>query len=162
MDSEQASTVGDGQVPERTPEPPVRVRLPDGQGVVCRLLARRQTAEGLWLYKVALPLWAHVRLGQRDTTEPVDTVFYVAADQARPLPGVSYTGVPIRRHPLVIARARTGRRPRATAPTGTPAGTEAAAPSPGAGRPQAREALRAPGASTCPLCGADQLTEQPL
>ncbi|MFF4221175.1 hypothetical protein [Streptomyces nondiastaticus] len=135
MGSERATTIGDGQVPEQTPEPPLRVRLPDGQVVVCRLLARRQSAEGLWLYQVALPLRAHVRLGDRDTTEPVGTVFYVAADQARPLPDVSCAGVPIRRHLLVVARARAGRRPRATA---APAGTRAATPPTRADWPQVR------------------------
>ncbi|MEV4925069.1 hypothetical protein [Streptomyces roseoverticillatus] len=110
------ATAGDNEAPEQPPRPPVTIRLPDEQPVVGRLLGRWQSADGAWFYRVTLPLWAHVRLGTRDVTEPSDIEFDVAADHVAPVPGTSYAGVPIRRHPLVVARARTGRRHPATTP----------------------------------------------
>ncbi|MFF4410345.1 hypothetical protein [Streptomyces sp. NPDC001404] len=120
MDYGQA---GDGQVPEQTPTPPLWLRLPDGQEIVGRLLGRRQTADGRWWYDVTLPLWSRTIIAGRDHCEPSDVHFTVPATHLEPLEGTSYWGVPIRRHPKAIFRARTGRKPPAPPPIPEPAAT---------------------------------------
>ncbi|MGK5629147.1 DUF6233 domain-containing protein [Streptomyces sp. URMC 123] len=91
------------------PGPPVTVHLPDGQSVTAYLRGRWQSREGQWFYDVTLPLWAHAVVRGRDVAEPADTHFCVPATHVSPRPDASYRGVPIRRHPAVITRARTGR-----------------------------------------------------
>ncbi|MFE2611590.1 DUF6233 domain-containing protein [Streptomyces mirabilis] len=81
--------------PEPEP-PPIIVVLPDGQEVTGRLQERQQVP-GTWLYKVAVPAWQNTPSGQ---VEPAWYVVWVQApDRVKPVPGVSYDGVPTTRLP---------------------------------------------------------------
>ncbi|MCC2280528.1 DUF6233 domain-containing protein [Streptomyces sp. ET3-23] len=64
---------------------------------------------------------AHPFIAGRDLCEPSDVHFTVPSTHVEPLEGTSYRGVPIRRHPKAIARARTGRSHPAPPPTPQPA-----------------------------------------
>ncbi|MFI8944090.1 DUF6233 domain-containing protein [Streptomyces syringium] len=110
---------------ERTPTPKILVRLQDGQEVTGRVHRRWQTRDGRWFYDVSLTLWAHAVVRGRDMAEPADTRFSVPATHVAPVPDETYTGVPVRRHPAAIARARTGRSPAAP-PTDETSTSEAA------------------------------------
>ncbi|WP_058043836.1 hypothetical protein [Streptomyces roseifaciens] len=129
---EPLAAVASEEIPEQPPRPPVRVFLPDGQTVICQLDGWAQTAAGEWLCTVTLSVWSHVQLGSgRDVTEPCEIAFDVAAARVSRLPGVSYEGVPRRRHQLAVARARTGRQPPPPSPSSAPvpaAGNPAPAP----------------------------------
>ncbi|MEU1377993.1 DUF6233 domain-containing protein [Streptomyces triculaminicus] len=98
-------------MPERTPTPQTWVRLQDGQEIIGRLHRRWQSSDGSWYYEVSITLWAHAVVHGRDVAEPADITFSAPASHVSPVPGASYKGVPVRRHPAVIARARTGRKP---------------------------------------------------
>ncbi|GHC57558.1 DUF6233 domain-containing protein [Streptomyces cinnamoneus] len=124
--------VGDG-VAERTPTPPIRVGSYDGQELLARLLRRWQAADGTWYYEVTLTFWAHATIQGIDLAEPADIAFSVPASHVTPVPDTCYKGVPIRRHPAVIARARSGRKTAPNPPPPAEAGSGA-----GAGRPQVR------------------------
>ncbi|TVL87785.1 hypothetical protein CD790_32910 [Streptomyces sp. SAJ15] len=171
---------GEDQV-GRPSAPPVRVRLPDGQEITGRLLRRWQGREGLWFYECEVALWAGAEVGGRDVAEPADVTFTAPASHVAPVPGVSYEGVPLRRHPAVIARARTGSRharprpdaagdterwsveePRrsADAPPRTIVHRDGCFTARGPAKlttAQALAALRRPGAEACPACGAERL-----
>ncbi|MFV8133216.1 DUF6233 domain-containing protein [Streptomyces syringium] len=107
---------GDGQVPERTPAPQIWVRTYDGQEIIGRLQRRWQAPDGQWFYEVSLTLWAHATVHGQDVAEPADITFSVPATHVAPVPEATYTGVPVRRHPAAMARARTGRKPTAPPP----------------------------------------------
>ncbi|MFC9431665.1 DUF6233 domain-containing protein [Streptomyces sp. NPDC056987] len=98
----------------------VRIRFADGQELTGRLLARWQTAGGRWMYECAVTLWSTVQVRDQDVAaEPYDIVISAPATHVEPVPGQSYTGVPVRRNRAALVRARTGRRP---APPPAPSG----------------------------------------
>jgi hypothetical protein len=76
--------------------PAVRVFLPDGE--VGALLVRRwQSADGNWVYRVALRAWTSrtASTGEDLTKDLVE--IDVPADRVRPVKGVTYDGVPVLR-----------------------------------------------------------------
>ncbi|MFJ2745236.1 DUF6233 domain-containing protein [Streptomyces sp. NPDC087440] len=74
------------------PGPPVRVLFPDGP-VVGRLVRRRQTAAGSWIYDVAIRAWAaRAASTGRDLIEEW-LELPVPATHVRPVPGASYESV---------------------------------------------------------------------
>ncbi|GAA2720294.1 hypothetical protein GCM10010315_40320 [Streptomyces luteosporeus] len=114
-DPAMADPVGDG-ISEQTPKPRLWVRLPDGQKMRGRLLRRWQSRQGQWFYTVSLTLWAHAQVDGRDVAEPADVICHIPATQVEQVPDESYDGVPTRRHPAAIARARKGHKAPARPP----------------------------------------------
>ncbi|MCT9142432.1 DUF6233 domain-containing protein, partial [Streptomyces violarus] len=72
--------------------PPVRVTLPDRQELTGRLHERRQWELGGWMYWVGLAMWAND--GPSEGVEPREYRVWLTPEQARPVDGVAYDGVP--------------------------------------------------------------------
>jgi hypothetical protein len=72
--------------------PPIRVQLPDSQELVGQLHERRRWQLAGWMYLVGLPMWATDSATER--VEPREYRVWLTPEQARPLDGVSYEGVP--------------------------------------------------------------------
>lgn len=145
--------------------PQVRVLLPDGQEVLGRLHARQEFPVGGWMYWVGIALWADVP--ESESVEAREYRVWLTADQAQPVPGVSYDLVPTRAlHPEVppaqesdrwawkLQHQEAGGR-RASVVVHVWDCPEA----PAAGQElnvfAALDALHRPGATACSECGAD-------
>ncbi|MFD3519972.1 hypothetical protein [Streptomyces sp. NPDC058653] len=73
--------------------PPLRVLLPDGR-VTGRLVRRWQTSTGGWVYRIALRGWSsRAATTGHDLAEDLIEID-APGTHVRPLPGVSYDGVP--------------------------------------------------------------------
>ncbi|WP_455359807.1 hypothetical protein [Streptomyces sp. SYSU K21746] len=107
---EERPALADGEVPSAPPTPPVTIVLYDDQELVGRLHRRWQANTGAWMYRVSVTLWSTVQLGGREVCEPADVEFDVPSTHVRPVDGVDYREVPMRRHREAVIRARTGRR----------------------------------------------------
>lgn len=152
--------------------PRVAVRLPDQQTVLAVLCEQWQGVSGQWFCDVEVHVWAHTqgRTGQ-DTAEPAPVRFSVPAPQVSRVPGVSYSGVPTRRHPRFTQPPADRWR---IEDLGLQPGTSGGAPlrfvhhmscwiSPGPNdlsTAQARAALRGPDTAACPHCDAKRLVQQ--
>ncbi|MFD3970377.1 DUF6233 domain-containing protein [Streptomyces cyaneofuscatus] len=153
----------------RTP-PPVAVTMPDGQVVQGRLHERRQTEDG-WLYKVGIVLW---QAPDPDRPVPGEYVAWMPSTSVQPLPGTDYSTVPTTRLQQNIPAPPVRRVEPATAWT---VEYERTAASSAVARTtvhrsdcwsirgrreeitdegQAREAMAAPHARGCILCGTDR------
>ncbi|MFC8350943.1 DUF6233 domain-containing protein [Streptomyces sp. NPDC057280] len=146
--------------------PQVRVLLPDGQEVRARLHARQEFPVGGWMYWVGIALWADVP--ESESVEPREYRVWLTADQAQPVPGVSYDLVPTRalRPQAPTAQAsdrRAWKLQHQAAAGGRPASVVVhvwdCPEAPAAGEEldvfAALDELRRPGAQACSECGAD-------
>lgn len=77
--------------------PRVRVSLPDGQVVTCRLVERRRRRDGTWWYVVVLALWSELddQWGHHQTA--YDVTMVVPASSCIPIEREDYSGVPTAR-----------------------------------------------------------------
>jgi hypothetical protein len=71
------------------------VILPDAQELRGRLHAKQQFERGGWMYWVGIAMWADVP--ETESVEPAEYRVWLTAEQARPVPGVSYDRVPTHR-----------------------------------------------------------------
>ncbi|MCP3819679.1 hypothetical protein NLX86_16710 [Streptomyces sp. A3M-1-3] len=109
---DERPALADGEIPAAPPTPPIKIVLYDDQELFGRLHRRWQANTGAWMYRVSVTLWAAVQLGSRQVSEPSDVEFDVPSTHVRPVDGVDYRDVPMRRHREAVIRARTGRRQR--------------------------------------------------
>ncbi|MBB5109139.1 DUF6233 domain-containing protein [Streptomyces spectabilis] len=143
------------------PPPEIIVVLPDAQEVRGRLLARKQTGDGAWLYLVSLPIW-HSNDQHEIVAMEYRTWLQPRPDQLRPIDGVEYSAVPT--EPLVkpapdvrwawtVERVKQGHRTAGTVVHSydcahSPKGAEEL------NEDQALTELRRPGARACQDCDA--------
>ncbi|MER5482576.1 hypothetical protein ABT024_05080 [Streptomyces sp. NPDC002812] len=98
------------RAPAGAPLPPVRVLLPDGE-IGGGLVRRWQTGAGEWVYRVAVRAWSSRTAATGHDLAQDLVEMDIPADRVRPVPGVSYAGVPVLR----------SQRPTAVAPPSGPA-----------------------------------------
>ncbi|MEV8529980.1 DUF6233 domain-containing protein [Streptomyces sp. NPDC052000] len=142
------------------PPAPITLILPDGQTIErARLYERQQLDNGLWVYRIGVPLW-QTALGSG--VEPVEYETWVTSAQLRPLPGVDLSAVPTRRRVSVPEPARwawvLARRRAGGAVTVHAAGCHLATDhGREVGTEVALDALARPGAVACPGCDAAEV-----
>lgn len=153
-----------GMLPADPPPPPIRVLLPDGQELRGRLHARRQFAQGGWMYWVGLPMWQNVP--EIEGVEPAEYRVWLTAEQARPIDGVLYGRVPTHRLPREGPSAEEAERwafKVQRAGSGRPGAVvhvldcdEAPAEGDELTVLEALEVLRRPGTVACEECGTSE------